>query len=155
VADMSKAKPPKPRRNQFDLVTPQHTADERRNHRNHPLKGRGELVSPLARGVALSAIGPRLRLRFAGASLRRAAPPALGVINCRSMSPEQVVRRLRAIRYSPDLPRIRRQRPGLRSIARGAGLSHMTVYRVIRTGYISAAHAEALRRALDDVTRQP
>jgi hypothetical protein len=71
------------------------------------------------------------------------------------MKPEQVIQRLRQIRYSPDLPRIRRQLPGLRSIARGAGLSHMTIYRAIRSGEISTAHAEALRRALDGVTKQP
>ena len=70
------------------------------------------------------------------------------------MSPEQVVNRLRVIRYSSD-PRIRRQRPGLRSIARSAGLSHMTIYRAIRSGKISAAHADALERVLDDVTKQP
>jgi hypothetical protein len=71
------------------------------------------------------------------------------------MKPEQVIGRLRAIRYSPVLPRIRRQQPGLRSIARSAGLSHMTLYRAIRTGDISAAHADALGRVLDDVTKQP
>jgi hypothetical protein len=71
------------------------------------------------------------------------------------MKPERVIRCLRAVRYSPVLPRIRRQQPGLRSIARSAGVSHMTVYRAILTGYISAAHAEALGRALDGVTKLP
>jgi hypothetical protein len=69
---MSKAKPPKPRRNQFHLVTPQRAATEHRNHRNHPLKGRGELVTPLARAVPYSVPTDRgsgfaaLALRYAG-----------------------------------------------------------------------------------------
>jgi hypothetical protein len=71
------------------------------------------------------------------------------------MKHEHVIRCLRAIRYSPGLPRIRRQQPGLRLIARSAGLSHMTIYRAIRSGEISAANAAAVGRALDDVTKQP
>jgi hypothetical protein len=68
------------------------------------------------------------------------------------MTAEEIVRQLLAIRYSPQGPRSGGAAPGLRSIARAAGLSHMTLYRAIYTGEISNKSAAALGKALDGVT---
>jgi hypothetical protein len=69
-----------------------------------------------------------------------------------AMPEQEIVRRLRVLRYSPQGPRSRRAAPGLRSIARAAGLSHMTLHRAIRTGKISNKSAAALGKALEGVT---
>jgi hypothetical protein len=53
------------------------------------------------------------------------------------------------IRYSPRAPRCGRISPGLRSVARAAGLSHMTLYRALDTGELSNKAAVALRNALE------
>lgn len=50
---MSTPKPTVTDRNPRDLVTPNSTEKRHRNHRNHSLKGEGELVTPLARGSLL------------------------------------------------------------------------------------------------------
>ena len=42
--------------------------------------------------------------------------------------------------------------PGLRPIAREAGSLHMTIYRAIDSGQLSAASAEALGPVLERVT---
>lgn len=65
------------------------------------------------------------------------------------MKQEEIVRQLRIIWYSPREPRMFKRVTGLRPIARAAGLSHMTVYRAIRTGCISAASAEVLGFVLE------
>jgi len=62
---------------------------------------------------------------------------------------EQIIRALRIVRYSPRAPRCGRISPGLRSIARAAGLSHMTLYRALETGQLSDWAAAALRKALE------
>jgi hypothetical protein len=68
------------------------------------------------------------------------------------MSPEEIVRRLRAIRYSPREPRMFKRALGLRSIAREAGISHMTIYRGIDSGELSMSSVEALGPVLERVT---
>jgi hypothetical protein len=65
---------------------------------------------------------------------------------------KEIVRALRMIRYSHQGPQTRRAAPGLRSIARSAGLSHMILYRAIRTGQISNKSAAVLGKVLDSVT---
>jgi hypothetical protein len=69
--------------------------------------------------------------------------PKLGA----SMSKAEIanmVRQLRIIRYSPRQARMGRRAPSLRSIARASCVSHMTIYRIIRTGQISTKVAAAL-----------
>jgi DNA-binding phage protein len=68
------------------------------------------------------------------------------------MAEQEIVRTLRMIRYSHQGPQSRKAAPGLRSIARAAGLSHMTLYRAIYTGEISNKSAAALGKVLDSVT---
>jgi len=63
-------------------------------------------------------------------------------------SAEQVVRQLRTIRYSPQAPRIGRRLPGIRTVARHAGLSWRTVYTIINTGRLTSDQAIALTRGL-------
>jgi hypothetical protein len=64
------------------------------------------------------------------------------------MTTHEILRALRLIRYSPRAPRCGRLSPGLRSIARAAGLSHMTLYRALETGKLSDMAYAALRKAL-------
>ncbi len=71
------------------------------------------------------------------------------------MTAEQVVRQLRIIRHSPQAPRIGRRVPGIRTVAREAGLSFRTVYTIVQTGRITAAQALALARALEAVQNDP
>ena len=65
---------------------------------------------------------------------------------------EAIVRQLRTIRYLPRQARMGRRTPSLRSIARLSGVSHMTIYRIIRTGQISAKVAAVLAPAIEAVT---
>jgi hypothetical protein len=65
------------------------------------------------------------------------------------MTPEQVVRQLRAIRFSPQTARIGRRVPGIRTVARHAGLSFKTVYTILNTGHLTPAQAKDLARALE------
>jgi hypothetical protein len=64
---------------------------------------------------------------------------------------EAIVRQLRTIRYSPRAPRIGRRVPGIRTIARHAGLSFRTVYTIVQTGRLTPAQALALTRGLEAV----
>jgi hypothetical protein len=64
---------------------------------------------------------------------------------------DEVVRQLRAIRFSPQASRIGRRVPGIRTIARHAGLSFRTVYTIVQTGHITDAQAIALASALQAV----
>jgi lactate dehydrogenase-like 2-hydroxyacid dehydrogenase len=63
-----------------------------------------------------------------------------------------MLRQLRTIRYSPRHERMGRRAPSLRSIARLSGVSHMTIYRIIGTGRISAKVAAVLAPAIEAVT---
>lgn len=65
------------------------------------------------------------------------------------LTAEQVVRQLRAIRYSPQAPRIGRRVPGIRTIAARAGLSFKTVYTILNTGSLTSAQALVLAQALE------
>jgi hypothetical protein len=71
------------------------------------------------------------------------------------MTAEQVVRRLRAIRYSPQGLRIGRRVPGIRTVARHAGLSFRTVYTIVNSGRLTLDQAQALARALEAVQERP
>ncbi len=73
---------------------------------------------------------------------------------CRAMTKAEIVRRLRTIRYSPREPRMFKRVLGLRPIAREAGMSHMTIYRIIRSGSVSARAAGVLGPVLERVTIQ-
>src|SRR6516162_8304695 len=64
-----------------------------------------------------------------------------------SMTPEQIVRALRIVRYSPEAARIGRRLPGIRTIASQAGLSYRTLYRITMSGQCSPAQAWALTGA--------
>jgi hypothetical protein len=67
------------------------------------------------------------------------------------MTAEEVVRKLRTIRYGPRAPRIGRRVPGIRTVAREAGLSFRTVYSIVQTGRLTPGQAQALARALQAV----
>jgi hypothetical protein len=69
-----------------------------------------------------------------------------------AITDDEIVRRLRKIGYSPRRGRMGRRLPSLRSIARTSGVSHMTIYRIIRTGRISAKIAAVLAQAIEAVT---
>jgi hypothetical protein len=69
----------------------------------------------------------------------------------RPMTAEQVVREIRIIRHSPQALRIGRRVPGIRTVARHAGLSFRTVYTIAQTGRLTPAQALALGRALEAV----
>jgi hypothetical protein len=71
------------------------------------------------------------------------------------MTAEQVVRQLKTILYSPRGPRIGRRVPGIRTVARHAGLSFRTVYTIARTGRLTPAQAIALAIALEAVQDWP
>lgn len=60
------------------------------------------------------------------------------------MTPEQVVQKLRAVRYTKP--------PTLSDIAHAAGISHMAAYRAVTTGRLSEAHRQAFERALRQFT---
>jgi hypothetical protein len=68
------------------------------------------------------------------------------------MTPEQIVRELRRVRFSPPEKRMGVSAVNIRTIARSAGVSHMTLYRAIYTGEISAKSAAALGPVLESVT---
>jgi hypothetical protein len=70
------------------------------------------------------------------------------------MTPEEIVRELRRLRYSPPKKRMGVSAVNLRSIARTADVSHMTLYRAIYTGEISARSASALGPVLESVTNE-
>lgn len=65
------------------------------------------------------------------------------------MDKAEIVRQLRIIRFSSQRARISKRAPTLRQIARTAGVSHMLVYRAVRTGNLSAEAAVALGAALE------
>jgi hypothetical protein len=67
------------------------------------------------------------------------------------MTAEEVVRQLRVIRYSSRKPRIGRRVPGIRTVARQAGLSFRTVYTIVQTGRLTPAQALALARGIEAV----
>jgi hypothetical protein len=71
------------------------------------------------------------------------------------MTAQEVVRQLRVIRYSACKPRIGRRVPGIRTVAREAGLSFRTVYTIVQTGRITHAQALALATALEAVQDGP
>jgi hypothetical protein len=71
------------------------------------------------------------------------------------MTPDQVVRQLRTIRYSSQAARIGRSVPGIRTVAREAGLSFRTVYTIVQTGRITPAQTLALARGLEAVQDWP
>jgi hypothetical protein len=67
------------------------------------------------------------------------------------MTAAEVVRQLRIIRHSAQAARIGRRVPGIRTVARAAGLSFRTVYSIVQTGHITSDQAMALARALEAV----
>jgi hypothetical protein len=69
------------------------------------------------------------------------------------MTPDQVVRELRLVRYSPQALRIGRRIPGIRTVAKEAGLNFRTVYTIVQTGCITPTQAVALARALRAVQK--
>jgi len=80
------------------------------------------------------------------------APPRYPKVGA-SMSKAEIanmVRQLRIIRYSSRQARMGRRAPSLRSIARASCVSHMTIYRIIRTGQISTKVAGALAVVLGE-----
>jgi hypothetical protein len=68
---------------------------------------------------------------------------------------EAIVRQLKTIRYSPQAPRIGRRVPGIRTVARYAGLSFRTVYTIVNSGRITEAQALALAGGLEAVQDWP
>src|SRR6516225_2570089 len=64
------------------------------------------------------------------------------------MTPEQIVRAMRIVRYSPEAARIRHRLPGIRTIASYAGLSYRTLYRITMSGQCSSSQAQKLTAAL-------
>jgi hypothetical protein len=71
------------------------------------------------------------------------------------LEPEAIVRQLRIIRYSSQASRIGRRVPGIRTVARHAGLSFRTVYTIVQTGRLTPGQALALARALEAVQDWP
>ena len=55
------------------------------------------------------------------------------------MTPEQVVRELRRIRYGRP--------PSIRAIAREAGICHASVYAIMRSGHCEPYQRDAIERA--------
>jgi hypothetical protein len=68
---------------------------------------------------------------------------------------ESIVRQLRTIKYSSQRARIGRRVPGIRTVARCAGLSFRTVYTIVQTGRLTSAQAVALARGLEAVQDWP
>ena len=77
----------------------------------------------------------------------RGAPP--GQADFRPPDKAEIIRQLRTIRYSSQRARISKRAPTLRQIARTAGVSHMLLYRAVRTGNLSAEAAVALGPVLE------
>jgi hypothetical protein len=67
------------------------------------------------------------------------------------MTDDEVLRQLRTIRFSPAALRIGRRIPGVRTVARYAGLSFRTLYSIINSGHLTEAQAKALESALQAV----
>ena len=65
------------------------------------------------------------------------------------MDKAEIVRQLRIIRFSSQRARISKHAPTLRQIARTAGVSHMLLYRAVRSGRLSAEAAVALGAVLE------
>jgi hypothetical protein len=70
------------------------------------------------------------------------------------LSDAEIVRQLRGIRFSSQALRIGRRIPGVRTVAKQAGLSFRTVYTIIQTGSLTPAQALALAKALQAVQRR-
>jgi hypothetical protein len=71
------------------------------------------------------------------------------------MDKAEIIRQLRIIRFSSQRARKGKHGPMLRPIARAAGLSHMALYRAVRSGRLSTAAAQALSPVLEHVTAGP
>jgi hypothetical protein len=67
------------------------------------------------------------------------------------MTAEDVVRQLRTIKFSSQRARIGRRVPGIRTVAREAGLSFRTVYTIVQTGRLTPAQVVAIARGLEAV----
>jgi hypothetical protein len=65
------------------------------------------------------------------------------------MDKAEIIRQLRIVRYSSQRARISKRAPMLRQIARTAGVSHMLLYRAVRSGRLSTEAAAALGLALE------
>lgn len=63
------------------------------------------------------------------------------------MTPDEVVARLRSLRYSP----VRGTHLGLKYVASRAGCSYVTLYRAMETGKMSPGIAADVKRALDGI----
>jgi lambda repressor-like predicted transcriptional regulator len=72
-----------------------------------------------------------------------------------ALTDDEIVRRLRTIKYSAQRPRIARRVPGIRTVARYAGLSYRTVYWIINTGRLKPDQAIALAIGLAAVQDWP
>jgi hypothetical protein len=68
------------------------------------------------------------------------------------MREQEIVRALRAVRYSPQALRVGRRIPGIRTIAAHAGISYRTLYRILDAGQCTPAQAKALCSAIRAVT---
>ena len=65
------------------------------------------------------------------------------------MDKAEIIRQLRTIRYSSQRARIGKRVPTLRQIAWTAGISHMLLYRAVRSGRLSAETVVALGPVLE------
>jgi hypothetical protein len=82
-----------------------------------------------------------LRIRFpTSPGQSPARPPAL--------DHSQVLRQIKAIRYSAPEARIGRRVPGVQTIAKMAGIPIRTVWEIISSGRMTSAQAAALSDAL-------
>lgn len=120
---------------------------------------RGAASVSLSRARQLAPVHPQHRSADAALSLRArfAIGPTLMTDETAkpTLTDSEIVRRLRTIRYSPRAPRIGRRIPGIRTVARHAGLSFRTVYTIVQTGRLKPTQALALAMALEAVQDGP
>lgn len=70
------------------------------------------------------------------------------------LSDAEIVRRLKALRYSPQGERYARRAPTLNSVTEASGLTRVHVYNIIRTGSLGAEARLKLNQAFTCLDRQ-
>jgi hypothetical protein len=70
------------------------------------------------------------------------------------LSDQEIIRRLKTLRYSPQGERCARRAPTLNQVTETAGLSRAHIYTIIRSGSLGAEARLKLNKALTCLERQ-
>jgi hypothetical protein len=70
------------------------------------------------------------------------------------LSDQEIVRRLKALRYSPQGERYARRAPSLNAVTEASGLSQARIYQIIRQGTVGAYSRLKLNQAFSTLDRE-